>query len=73
MPIGVYTFEEWGQRVVRNIYMQEAIHNPVKHAHLCRSPMTYPSQYVYLNRPVSQMRATLAACRELALDYNTYL
>ena len=25
-----------------------------------------------LNRPVSQMRATLAACRELALDYNTY-
>ena len=25
-----------------------------------------------MNRPVSQMRATLAACRELALDYNTY-
>ena len=25
----------------------------------------------YINRPVSQMRALLAACRELALDYDT--
>ena len=24
------------------------------------------------NRPISQMRATLAAWRKLALDYNTY-
>ena len=28
--------------------------------------------YLHHNRPISQMRATLAACRELALDYNTY-
>ena len=36
--------------------------------HFTGHVITYPD----CNRPISQMRATLAACRELALDYNTY-